>query len=248
MKMEMHEYLGLFRENLPEWLSEYNEGDAISFKDVMSSRVAYYPGYWRDGTMLKVGNMSHSVHSFIHLDYLNEYEEDMSQIERLPGYRSIGHFDWTIDDILPHGFQVYKTSYRPWFNPNTWANNQSPHYFTEILERLPSKDDNYGAKRIALTSLCADGIDFYFQLFVKEYKKTPWLFLLQDHGFGCNYDRFGKDGLLDRIMTDHNSWPEFVICDNKNGTTIWDGYAKIENITPVIGGMHHNVRSLFRKL
>ena len=172
----------------------------------------------------------------------------MSQIERLPGYRSIGHFDWTIDDILPHGFQVYKTSYRPWFNPNTWTNNQSPHYFTEILERLPSKDDNYGAKRIALTSLCADGIDFYFQLFVKEYKKTPWLFLLQDHGFGCNYDRFGKDGLLDRIMTDHNSWPEFVICDNKNGTTIWDGYAKIENITPVIGGMHHNVRSLFRKL
>ena len=39
----------------------------------------------------------------------------------------------------------------------------------------------------------------YYQLFVREYSKAPWLFCLQDHGWGGNYDRFGKDGILEAI-------------------------------------------------
>ena len=35
---------------------------------------------------------------------------------------------------------------------------------------------------------------------MKEYSKAPWLFLLQDHGFGCNYDCFGTGGILDEII------------------------------------------------
>ena len=241
--MKMYEYLSQFREELPQWLREYREGDTIDFKDVMSSRVAYYPGFGRDGTMLKVGNMSHSVHSYIHLDYLNTYEKDMLQTEKLPGYRSIGHFDWEIEDVLPHGVNVSKSDFR--FRLASFMSSDL-HYFTEIMERLPDKDDSYGAERIALTVLCADGIRFYEQLFVKEYKKAPWLFLLQDHGYGGNYERFGKGRFLDKIMTDSGMWPEFVITDNDYGTTIWDGYTQIENIIPVVGGMHHNVRKLFR--
>ena len=215
--MEMHEYLRQYEEEVPHWLNGYKEGDNISFKDVISSRIAYYPGFWRDGTMLKVGNMSHSVHSFIHLDYLNKYDEDMSQVNKLPGYRSIGHFDWTIEDLLPNGLSTFQTDYRLRENPDMWTEDSDNHYFTEIMERLSYKDETYGAERIALTFLCADGIDFYFQLFVEEYKKGPWLFLLQEHGLGgCNYDRFGKNSLMDRIMTESNLWPEFVICENKN--------------------------------
>ena len=57
--------------------------------------------------------------------------------------------------------------------------------------------------------LFADGIHAYEQLFVNQYKKAPWLFLLQDHGFGGNYDKFGRGGSLDRIIQ-KGVKPEFV--------------------------------------
>ena len=44
----------------------------------------------------------------------------------------------------------------------------------------------------------------YYQLFVREYSKAPWQFCLQDHGFGGNYNRFGKGGILDAIIRKNN--------------------------------------------
>ena len=62
---EMISYLKDYREEVPTWLSDYLQGKQFSFKDIMSSRVGYYPGSGYDGTLIKVGNMSHSVHSFL---------------------------------------------------------------------------------------------------------------------------------------------------------------------------------------
>ena len=62
---------------------------------------------------------------------------------------------------------------------------------------------------------------------MKQFVKVPWLFLLQDHGFGCNYDRFRKDGYLDAIIRESNIRPEFVFC--ATDTQIWDGYSRVED-------------------
>ena len=64
---EMISYLKDYREEVPAWLSDYLQGKQFSFKDIMSSRVGYYPGSEYDGTLIKVGNMSHSVHSFLYV-------------------------------------------------------------------------------------------------------------------------------------------------------------------------------------
>ena len=58
---EMITYLKDFREEEPEWIARYLRGEQLSFRDIMSSRVGYYPGSEFDGTLIKVGNMSHSV-------------------------------------------------------------------------------------------------------------------------------------------------------------------------------------------
>lgn len=44
-----------------------------------------------------------------------------------------------------------------------------------------------------------DAIAMYNSLFVHEYRKAPWILLLQDHGLGGNYDRFGRGAM-------HEDW------------------------------------------
>jgi hypothetical protein len=77
-----------------------------------------------------------------------------------------------------------------------------------------------------------------------EYKKAPWIFLLQDHGFGGNYDKFGKGGLLDAIIKRNGIRPQFVIC--ASNTRIWDGYEAHTELPPINDGMR-NPRMLYRK-
>lgn len=243
---EMYDYLSGFREEVPEWLLRYKPGDTISFQDIMSGRTSYYPGFWKDGSMLMTANMSHSVHSHIHLDYMNKYEEDIQQVNKIKGYHSIGHIKWTIEDILPDGRNPLNVDYKTAQRPDFFRSSKT-YYFTEILERDRDKDDSHGAKRMAMTILCEDGIDFYYQLYVCQYKTEPWLFMLQDHGLGCNYDKFGKGGLLNEIIKINRCKPEFVICENGRGTEIWYGYKIINDVKPIVGGIHHNIRYLYRR-
>ncbi len=42
-------YLKQYREEEPEWLKGYFQGKQPSFKDIMSSRIGYYPGSGYDG-------------------------------------------------------------------------------------------------------------------------------------------------------------------------------------------------------
>ncbi len=247
--MEIHEYLKQYREEIPSWLATYKASDKISFKDIMSSRIGYYPGFGNDGSLLKVGNMSQAVHSFIHLDYLNTRENIIKQINHVQGYHPIGHIDWRPEDLLPNGpypFDKYLNSRQREIR-DLFSKDSDHHIMTDILQRDFDRDDSHGSERIAITTISADGIEFYYQLFVKEYSVNPFLFLLQDHGFGCNYDKFGNGGILYRIMRQYHSWPTFIICDNVHGTRIYDGYERIENIEPVIGGMHRNVRHLYQR-
>ena len=76
-----------------------------------------------------------------------------------------------------------------------------------------------------------------------------WLtnYMLRDHGLGGNYDMFGKGGLLDQIIKVNRCKPEFVICENAPVTEIWYGFQRIEDINPIIGGIHHNIRYLYRR-
>lgn len=244
--MEISEYLSQYREEIPEWIRNYCRERKITFGDVMSGRTSYYPGFGCDGSMLEVANRSHAVHSHIHLDYWNERSNDIRQVCRIKGYHSIGHIEWKISDILPMGFYRHNAHRDPIVaDRRLFSPLRAPHYFTEILERDAEYDDSHGAERMAVTTLCADGIDFYYQLYIRQYNTVAWLFMLQDHGLGGNYDRFGKGGILDALLWANGHFPKFTICENRNGTTIWDCYRKIEGLNPIIGGMHRNVRDLY---
>ena len=94
--MEMYEYLKQYGEEIPEWLINYKSGEDFRFEDVIEGRLAYYPGFGYDGTMLTVGNKSHAVHSFVHTDYMNTRDNVERQINHVRGYHVIGRKEWYI--------------------------------------------------------------------------------------------------------------------------------------------------------
>lgn len=241
-------YLSQYREDMPQWLCGYSNGAKVTFADVMSSRVGYYPGSGLDGSLLMVGNRSHALHSYLYVDYGISKEDVLNELSRLNsirGYHSIGLIEWKSTDLLPNGPYPIDIAKRPKYsdNPNSFVlRDEAPYCFTMIMERDAAYDDSWGAARFALTYLFADGIASYYQLFCKEYKRAPWLFLLQDHGFGGNYDCFGRGGILDAFILKHEVRPKFVLC--ANNTRIWAGYSPLEEVAPVCGGMHHHARSL----
>ena len=247
----MDEFLRQYEEPLPVWLANYREGENFTFDDVVSSRLGYYPGFRKDGTLLMIGNRSHTIHSFVHTDYMNMREDVRRQVEHIRGYHVIGKMEWQINESLPlpsigteyrKTYELMMERFGAWIS--RWTDD-TPYLITHIMERDSDRGEDFGALRIAVTSSNLDGFVLYLLLFMEKCKKAPWLFLLQDHAWGGNHNRFGKKGLLEQSMFVAGHWPKFVICDPLWGTNIWYGYKKLDQVEPVIGGMHRNVRYLW---
>ena len=237
---DMISFLSNYREEAPAWLESYLHGEDISFKDLMSSRVAYYPGSGYDGGLMKIGNKSHSVHSFLYVDYGVRKKELENEISTILGYHQIGQIEWTEADLLPKGQYPVDINRIP-RSCGPFIPDEKPYCFSVIMERNEDREE-IGAKHFVVTFLFADGIATYYQLFVREYSKAPWLFCLQDHGFGGNYDRFGRGGILDEIIRRNNCRPTFVICGSN--THIWNGYEKVKDVL-TISDEHHD-RDLYK--
>ena len=66
--------------------------------------------------------------------------------------------------------------------------------------------------------------------------------ILQDHGFGGNYDRFGRGGILNKIADTTNCYPLYMmVADN---TAPWDNYEKIPNLEHAYSG---HLRWLYKR-
>jgi len=222
----IYTYLKDYREEEPEWIARYLRGEEITFKDIMSSRVGFYPRYYTeyhirnkcDGTLIKVGNRSHSVHSFLYVGMVKRkaLEEQIAKENSFHGYHSVGRIEWRETDIMPSGrHQILK----PIRNIQ-----ETPYCFSIIMERNEDKDDKWGAGHFSVTFLFGISTHIYYWLFKKEYLKAPWIFLLNEHYKGISFERY--------IL--QNQWyPQFVIYSKK--ASIWKGYEKVKDISPVFG-------------
>ena len=186
---DIYTYLKDYREEEPEWIARYLHGEEITFKDIMSSRIGYYPGYYTklecDGSLIKVGCKSHSVHSFLYVDYQvtrNKLEEQIAEKNSFYGYHLVGRIEWKELDIMPSGrHQILK----PIRNIQ-----ETPYCFSIILERDEDKDDTWGAEHFAVTFLFGRGTDVYYWIIRKEYLKAPWIFILNERYYkGTSFER-----------------------------------------------------------
>lgn len=246
----MIEYLKQYKEEIPSWLKNYQKGDKISFITVMDGRIGYYPGSGTDDNLVTVANRAQCVHTFLYVDYIVKKEELVSMLDSgaFRGYHTIDRIEWSAQDVMFDGPCPIPVNYRLKYDPMHFVDRSvTPYCFTEILERNPEMSEEWGADRFCITFLFADGIATYYQLFIKQLQKAPWMFLLQDHGFGCNYDKFSKGKLLDKLIEGSGIRPEYVICATGPNTSIWDGYRRIAAAKATYGGMHQSERLLYQK-
>lgn len=217
---DMFSYLKNYREEEPGWLKDYFHGKTFTFKDIMSSRVGYYAGYYQrgncDGTLIKVGNKSHTVHSFLYADSVKRetLEKQIAKEDSFRGYHPVGKIEWQESDIMP-------SSQHPLLKPIRNI-QEMPYCFSLVMERDEDKDDTWGAEHYIVTFLFGDSINIYYWFFRKEFSKAPWLFILNE-GY--------KGTIFERDIQKSHLYPQFVILAPKNN--IWEGYEKVGDASPV---------------
>ena len=111
-----------------------------------------------------------------------------------------------------------------------------------VFDREVEYGNEHGPERLALLYLGADGIATYDALYCQRWSRPPYALLLQDHGFGGNYDRFGRGGLLERIAIRADVFPEWILTDRGE----WVGFDQVPDVERSCGGINHNMRELWR--
>lgn len=121
-----------------------------------------------------------------------------------------------------------------------------PFSFLEVLERDNDYNDRHGARRIAILFLGADGIAAYNALFCQRNSPPPpFAVVVQVHGLGGNYDRFGRGGLLERIADRGGAIPRWLLV--AENTVPWQGFVRVSDVDGEQGGMHSKLRFLHER-
>lgn len=254
--MILDKYLQGQREDSPAWLDQFRDGDAFSRQAFFGCRVVYYPGSGTDGHPVRLFGSTHSAHCFIYVDY-GVTQADLEANLRHPkhgfrGYHRLVQVPIRESDLIPEGWASRATRVRNTGKllPDRFgaaANAIASFGFLEVLERDDNLDDNHGARRLAILFLAADGIAVYEALFCQHDRiANPFVVVLQDHGCGGNYDRFGGDGSFERVARSCDVMPQWLLIAEK--TRPWNQFERVPNLDGDRGGMHDNLRFLYRRL
>lgn len=243
--MTPYEYLRGLQEGVPAWLDQFKAGDRFPRRRFFGSRIVFYPGSGTDGHPVKLFGSTHSAHCFVYADYgvpQTVLEAELGDTgHHFLGYHSLSRLQLSQHDLVPNGWPMHVDAND--MRTNRHRGDADPSFaFLEVLQRDRGIDNNHGASRLAVLFLGADGIATYSALFCQAHRSPPFAILLHDHGCGRNYDRFGKGGLLDRLVTHCRVFPRFLLV--AENTKLWDGFVRISEVAGDVGGMHATVRLL----
>lgn len=249
--MTLYEYLSCRAEDSPVWLGNFHCGDPFPREQFFASRVVYYPGSGTDGHPVKLFGSTHSAHCFVYADYgLSQQRLESTLADcRLGfrGYHTFARLQLRESDLVPNGWTPHVHSGEVPSTRTPFASvSSSPFGFLEILERDEHLSDEHGARRLAILFLGADAIAAYDALFCQGNGiAPPFAVLLQDHGFGGNYDRFGQNSLLERIASRCNVLPPFLLV--AEDTEAWHSFEQMPEVDGDRGGMHNTLRTIYER-
>ena len=239
------QYLRRHAEEIPGWLANFKEGDRFPRDAFFRSRVGYYPGAGSDGSMVRLFNRTHACHCFAYVDYHVSRERIDAWLAD-PGQAFLG-YDPVISahvaeqEITPAG---WRPRVPPRAIPRPILGIAPPFGMLKIFQRQPGLGDEHGAYRFAGLFLAADGFAAYEALFCQPPRPmAPFAVTIQDHGFGGNWEEFGRGGHLERISRELGVHPKFLWSAEREES--WEGYSRIPGTQAVQGGMHGHPRYLY---
>ena len=214
-------------ETQPDWLYEH-KSPRFDRNKFFRSRTVYYPGSGDDGQPVMLCALSRAAHAFIYVDQdvdwntLSKYLTDPEQGFR--GYMLAHHEKVTEKDLRPGGWTphiIEKVEARDANRFSDFFTKPFAHF--AVLDRQ-HEDEEHGPRRFAILFIGGDGFASYDALYCQEDgTPPPFLAVIQDHGFGGNYDRFDRGGLLERIALRTEVLPEFLLVADCSKP--WFGYA-----------------------
>jgi hypothetical protein len=219
--MTLHEHLSFHKESLPEWLASIQPAEEFPMENFLDSRVVFYPGSGTDGFPVKEFGSSYAAHCFVYADYLMDQAKILSDLDNdkrgFSGYRLSARIKIHPSKIIP---EDYQTSIR--LNELRESNRrgildrvplEKPLYaFAEILERMDEHDETGGPKRLCILFIGLDAFAVYEALFYRAGRvRPPYGILIQDHGFGGNYSRFGGSGFMYQTARAARTFPQWLL-------------------------------------
>lgn len=235
-------------EPLPEWLASQSP-PTFDRETFFASRTVYYPGSGDDGQPVKLCALSHAAHCFVYVDQAISRDTLFERLQdREHGFRgyAIAHEERVSEDALrPGGWTPHVTEDEVRDASRFRNSFVEPFGWFVVLDRQGA-DDSHGPQRLAIVFIGGDGIASYDALYCQaDGTPPPFLTVIQDCGFGGNFDRFGRCGLLERIARRCSVLPDFLlVADNSRP---WQGYS--DTPTPAEpGGSAGHPRSLFRRV
>ncbi len=232
-------------EPLPERLAG-NHPPRFDRETFFSARTVYYPGSGNDGQPVKLCALSHAAHTFIYVDYGVDPGTLVARVnsreQSFRGYAIAHQEEVSKDALRPGGWTPHVSADDLKHSRNSWV---EPFGWFVVLDRQRGGED-HGPRRLAILFIGGDGIASYDALYCQgDGTPPPYLAVIQDHGFGGNYDRFDLGGLLDRIARSTGVLPKFLLVADSSKP--WLGYEDT-GARPEPGGSGSHPRSLYRRV
>jgi hypothetical protein len=219
---------------VPEWIMALGPEDAgrpFPLAAFLGERVILYPGAGTDDRAIALFGGAHSACCFVYADYAAWMRERVRESFKettidddayLAGYRLLFSADLDFETVFPFGREEYCGHAGAFAGPERWA-------CWLVFERLPNKDDRHGPARLVLLYLGCEAVSVFDGLFRRHPAALPpFGILLQDHGWGGNWTRFGgpagQSALFAVACPDH--LPQWLAV--AGNTRPWPGYAAFD--------------------
>ena len=237
------EYLSGEREPYPEWLRAGPR--AFDRSDFFGSRTIFYPGSGDDGQPVELCARARAAHAFVYVDIAYERKRDFKRLcgseTGFRGYAPEREEPVREAELRPGGW----TPACPSLARNERYSFADPFAHFVVFRRLEGEGngDAQGPERLAGLFIGADGFAAYDALYCQgDGTPAPFFVTVQDHGFGRNWDRFARGGILNRIAVQRSVLPEYLlVADNSKS---WEGY-RDTGAPAERGGCHGHSRRLF---
>lgn len=229
----------------PDWLLRWTPADGFDAARFFGERTVFYPGSGQDGHEVAIFNGARAACCFVRCDYLMTRARIFAELGRAPfiGYRRVGQVDVPLASLVPDGFDPHLDYSRR----KRWSGENAPFAFMMVFERERERDEDHGAKRIAVLFVGADGIETFDAIYAQDHgrHRPPYAILVQDHGFGANWARFGAGGELQWLVAQAKAWPRWLAV-GRSGTDAWSGYGRATE-TPHVSGEWQSERELYER-
>jgi len=225
-----------YAEATPAWLKSYSKGQAAPLAEFLHSRIVYYPGSAWDWHPIEVFGGSCSAHCFIYVDYLQPEDEVLVHLQGqdgLEGYHvldSVRISEAELRRVTPwrRHFLTPEEQRRAAEGTRDFRRDDAPAPYARLVVLERDSDRTDGAERLAVLFLGADGHATFEAVFANGNAPDLFGFLLQEHGWGGNYDRWGRGGLCEKIMQRSNVFPRVILSGAEDW--IYDGYEEVDDL------------------